>query len=61
MRKYIALVVGLMMMGGGLWWAAILFDAISFPLWMVVGSAFLLLLGGHLVWTTLREWKQVKS
>jgi hypothetical protein len=61
MRKYIALVVGLMMVGGGLWWAATLVDAISFPMWMLIGSAFLLLLGAHLVWVTLRDWKQVKS
>jgi hypothetical protein len=61
MRKYIALAVGLLMMGGGLWWASALVDAISFPIWMVIGSAFLLLLGVHLVWVTLRDWRQVKS
>jgi hypothetical protein len=61
MRKYIVLAVGLLMMGGGLWWASALFDVISFPIWMVIGSAFLLLLGAPLVWVTLREWRQVKS
>jgi hypothetical protein len=61
MRKYIALVVGLLMMGGGLWWASALIDAIRAPIWMVIGSPFLLLLGVHLVWVTLREWRQVKS
>jgi hypothetical protein len=60
MRKYIALAVGLAMIGGGLWWAGLLIDAISFPIWMAIGSAFFVFLGVHLAWVTLREWRQAR-
>jgi hypothetical protein len=61
MRKYIALIVGLVLLGSGLWWAALLLDADIIPAWMVAGSVFLVFLGAHLLWVTLREWRQVKS
>jgi hypothetical protein len=60
MRKYLALLVGLTMAGGGLSWAMLLFNARGFPMWMPIGSIFLIYLGGHLVSVTLREWTERK-
>lgn len=61
MRKYIALTVGLALTGSGLWWATLLIDADTYPGAGVLGSLFLTLLGAHLVWSTVREWTQVRS
>ncbi len=59
MRKYIALIVGIAMLGGGLWGLKVLLlDAESFWMLYLVGAAFLAFLGVCLIGATLREWNQ---
>jgi hypothetical protein len=59
MRKYIALIVGVAMLGAGLWGLKVLLlEAESFPLLYLVGAGFLAFLGVCLVGATLREWNQ---
>ena len=59
MRKYIALVVGVAMLGAGLWGLdVLLLESESFWMLYLVGAAFLAFLGVCLIGATLREWKQ---
>ena len=59
MRKYIALVVGVAMLGDGLWGLeGLLLEAESFRMMLLVGAAFLAFLGVCLIGATLREWNQ---
>jgi hypothetical protein len=62
MRKYIALIVGVVMLGAGLWGLQVLLlDADSIPLLYLAGAGFLAFLGVCLVGATLREWKQSRA
>lgn len=59
MRKCIALIVGVAMLGAGLWGLKVLLlDALSFSRLLLVGAGFLAFLGVCLVGATLREWNQ---
>jgi hypothetical protein len=60
MRKYPALAVGTVLFGGGLWGAFfLLFEAARIPVYFAVGVGILLLLGGYMLWETLRDWKKL--
>ena len=59
MRKYIALIVGLVMAIGGAWFVFFFFFlAKTVPLLLLAGSGFVAMIGCYLVWETLREWKR---
>ena len=58
MRKYIALIVGLVMAIGGAWFVFFFFFlAATVPLLLLAGSGFVAMIGCYLVWETLKEWK----
>ncbi len=62
MRKYIALIVGGVMLGAGLWGLEVLLlEAESFRMVLLVGAAFLAFLGVCLIGATLREWNQRRA
>lgn len=59
MRKYIALIVGVAMLGAGLWGLEVLLlEAESFWMVLLVGAIFLAFLGVCLIGATLREWNR---
>jgi hypothetical protein len=59
MRKYIALIIGVAMLGAGLWGLEVLLlEADSFRMVLLVGAGFLAFLGVCLIVATLREWNQ---
>jgi arginine exporter protein ArgO len=62
MRKYIALIVGVAMLGAGLWGLEVLLlETERFRMLLLVGAAFLVFLGVCLVGATLREWNGRRS
>ena len=62
MRKYIALIVGVAVLGAGLWsLKVLLLDADRIPMLYLVGAGFLVFLGVSLVGATLREWSQSRT
>ncbi len=57
MRKYVALVVGTAMLGTGLYFVYFFyFVAAVVPFKLLAGAGFLAVLGGYLLWETVKEW-----
>ena len=58
MRKYVALIVDIVLAVGGLLLALdLFFVATIVPLLLVVGAGFLMVMGCYLTWETLRDWR----
>jgi hypothetical protein len=58
-RKYLALVVGVVFaMGGAIVVLELLFVAPRVPLLWLFGAGFVATIGCYLVWETLRDWRK---
>jgi hypothetical protein len=57
MRQIVALIVGVAMLGGGLYLLyTLFFNASTIHFMLVSGGGFLVFLGGYVLWEILRNW-----